>query len=174
MSPEAWNQLFAVFLGGLLTIAGSIVTTTWLERQRAQHEARKLALAFKGEVTAILEHISERGYGRRINEVIDQMETTQEPFFMAFRIRYQYDRIYDNNAEHVGTLPDPLPEMIPLFYTRLASMMEDMSNLGEGVYATLPLPVLLRVHRDMLRILESTVALGGEIIAAVDARYEQA
>jgi hypothetical protein len=53
-------QLIAVVVGGLIAIAGGILTTTVLEKQKQQRESRNLALAFRGEITSLLELIRER------------------------------------------------------------------------------------------------------------------
>lgn len=173
MDP-ALQQLLAVFLGGLLATGGSILTTLFVDRRRRSQESRSVALAFRGEIDALVEHIRERGYLNRFQEVIEQIEASGEPFYMPMRVRFRYDRVYEENVSKLGSLPGRLPELIPLFYTRLNSVLEDMTNLGEGQYASLELQVLLRVYRDARRILERTVELGEQIIETVDELYRTA
>lgn len=173
MTEQAVLQLVAVVVGGLLATAGGIVTTLIIENRRRTHEGVQLALAFKGEIQALVHHVEERNYLGRIAEVIDQIEQSGQPFFMPIRVRFHYDRVYENNVERLGLLKSPLPERIPLFYTRLYSMFEDFLNLAEGAYANLELPVLLRVYRDLLRIMEHTVADGARIVDLIDQRYPQ-
>jgi hypothetical protein len=165
-------QLLAVVLGGLIAIAGGIISTTFVERQKQRQESYNLALAFRGEITALVELLRERRYTERIAEVIHQIEQTQEPFYMPMRIRYRYDRVYEENVGRLGLLKPPLSEMIPLFYTRLTSVMEDMVSLGDGTYVDLDLPVLLRIYRDSQRILELTTAEGDRILATIAEQYD--
>lgn len=171
MNTDALWSLLAVIVGGMLSISGGFVSTVLLERQRLRRESRNLALAFKGEISALLNHIEVRGYTNRFQQVIEQMETSRQPFFMPFNIRHSYDRVYENNVNGIGQLKGPLPEMIPVFYTQLNSIMEDLENMGDKVYAELELEVLLRIYRDVLRLLERTQELGRRITVEIDAQY---
>lgn len=170
MNP-ALIQLTAVVVGGLLAIAGSIVTTTLLEKQKQRRDAYTLALAFRGEITALTDLIRERRYIERLAEVIQQMEETQAPFYMPFRVRFKYDRVYESNANRLGLLHLPLPEQIPLFYTCLASVMEDLVSLGDGTYSHLELPLLLRIYQDAHRLLQLTLTHGEEILVSIKHQY---
>ena len=172
MNVDAFWSLLAVVIGGVLTISGGFVSNVLLERQRLNRESRSLALAFKGEIAALLNHIEMRGYSARFQQVIEQIETTRQPFFMPFNIRHSYDRVYANNLENIGQLKGPLPEMIPVFYTLLSSIMEDLENMGDKIYAELDLETLLRIYRDVLRLLEYTHQLGSQIMSEIDTQYD--
>lgn len=171
MDPATLSNLIAVVIGGLLATTGGIVSALIIERQRRRVDSRNLALAFKGEISALMQNFEFRSYERRFEEVIEQIETTRQPFFMPFRIRYTYDRIYEENAERIGLLRGQLPERIPFFYTLLRSMMEDMSSLGDGTYDSLELDLLLRIYRDAQRGLAALAAHGQEIIQEIDRLY---
>ena len=171
MNVEALLPLLAVVIGGLLSIAGGMVSTLWIENRRRWTESYHLALAFKGEICALLEHVAERSYLGRFSEVIAQIESSGEPFYLAFHMRFAYDRVYENNVERIGLLKPPLPEKIPIFYTRLTAILEDMVNLGEGKYAHLDLQILLRIYRDLHRLLGLSIDLGNEIVAEIDRLY---
>jgi hypothetical protein len=168
---QALLQLSAVVIGGLLTIASGFFSTLLLERRRQKAESLNLALAFKGEITALLALIKDRRYQERLLEVIAQIEKTREPFLMPFRIRFEYDRVYESNVDKIGMLKGPLPELIPHFYTRLVSLMEDMVSLGDGTYSQVELTLLLRIYRDTHRILGTTIELGEQIVREVDHQY---
>lgn len=171
MTEQALLQLIAVIVGGLLTITGGFVSTLLLEQQKQRAQSRNLALAFKGEIGALVMHMKIRRYRERIREVIAQIETTQEPFYMPIHIRFKYDRVYENNVDKIGLLKGSLPEQIPSFYTQLLSLMEDMVNLGQRVYAPLDLETLLRVYQDMVYLIDTVTVLGEEILLEVDRRY---
>lgn len=163
--------LAPVIVGGLLAIVGGFLSTVMIENRRRRTEARNLALAFKGEIVALRSHIEERDYAARFQQVIEQMEATRQPFFMPFRIRFSYDSVYQSNVSKVGLLEGSLPELVPTFYTYLHSLMEDLNNIGEGVYADLDLDVLLRIHKDLQHVLVKTTALGEQIMQEVDRLY---
>lgn len=171
MDAAVLSNLIAVVIGGLLATAGGIVSALIIERQRRKVESRNLALSFKGEITAILENIRFRNYEERFSEVIQQIGTSGQPFFMAFRLRYTYDRIYEENADRIGLLRGELPEQIPFFYTLLHSVMEDMASLGDGTFANLELEVLLRIYRDAQRGLQTLAAQGEKIVQGIDRWY---
>ena len=171
MTLQSVVQLLGVVVGGLLAIAGGILTTTLLEKQRHRQESRNLALAFKGEITALIELIKERRYLQRFEEVIRQIEATGQPFFMPFRIRFKYDRVYESNVNRIGLLKPPLPETVPLFYTRLASILEDMVSLGDGTYSQMDIERVLHIYRDSSELLQLTVTLGQEILEVISSEY---
>jgi hypothetical protein len=158
-------------VGGLLATMGGILTQYVVEINRPRRESRNLALAVKGEITAVLKHINERNYQGRFLQIIEQIETTRQPFLMPMRIRFRYDRVYDENVERIGLLREPLPELIPLFYTRLISVMEDMLSMGDATYANIEIDLLLRIYRDDHKVLVETVKLGEQIMAEIDGRY---
>ena len=90
---------------------------------------------------------------------------------MPFRVRLQYDRVYDKNVERIGMLKGELPELVPVFYTRLNSIIEDMLSMGDETYARLELEVLLRIYHDLQRILGEVVEVGRQIIQVIDEQY---
>jgi hypothetical protein len=171
MTQQAMMQLLAVIVGGLIATAGGLYANLFIERERRKREAANLALAFRGEIRALLEHIKERRYAERFSEVIAEIERTRQPFFMPFRIRFRYDRVYDSNVGRIGTLKEPLPEPIPLFYTHMNAILEDLASMGDETYARLELDTLLRIHRDVLRVLGEVTWTGEEIIKHVDQLY---
>jgi hypothetical protein len=171
MEP-AFIQLIAVVLGGLIAMAGGVVTALVQEGQKRKGESHNLALAFRGEIAALLELIRDRHYVQRLGEVRRQIEETQEPFYMPIRVRFQYDRVYDSNVERIGILKPPLPELIPRFYTRITSVMEDLVSLGDGTYGNADLALLLRIYGDAQRMIEISLVQGEEILAEIGRLYD--
>lgn len=171
MNETAIMQLVAVVIGGLLATGGGILTTLLVENQKRKHESAQLAMAFKGEIKALLQQIEERAYLSRISAILTQMQETGQPFFMPLRLQFRYDRVYENNVGRIGLLKDPLPERIPIFYTRMNSILEDFLNLAEGTYTALDLPTIQRIYMDLHRLVEHSIADGSEIIQAIDALY---
>lgn len=170
---DAALQLTAVVIGGFIAIAGGFISSRLLETQRLRREERNLALAFKGEISAILELIRERNYIARFAQVIDQIESTGKPFFMPFRVRRKYDRVYEANVARLGLLKPPLPEAIPIFFTRFDSILEDLVSLGDGTYAALDLPIVLRVYNDTRAATERLILQGNEILRTIQSIYER-
>ena len=171
MTSAAIAQLVAVIIGGLLATMGGFVSTVLVAHHQRAVTSRSLALAFKGEISALLAHIEERRYARRFEEVIAQIESTGQPFLMPFRIRFAYDRVYQENVQQIGLLRGRLPALIPAFYIRLTGMVDDLSSMGDGTYSALGPDIVLRLYKDLHDILDKTVAQGGEIIAEIDAQY---
>ncbi|HET6846480.1 MAG TPA: hypothetical protein VFH29_06565 [Anaerolineales bacterium] len=172
MNP-AYLQPIAVIVGGLIAIAGGFLSSRMLERQRLRQEERNLALAFKGEISAILELIKERNYVGRFAQVVEQIETSGQAFFMPFRVRQKYERVYEANVARIGLLRRPLPEEIPVFYTRFASILEDLTSLGDGTYAHLELPIVVRIYRDTIAATERLILQGQTIMTTISAKYER-
>jgi hypothetical protein len=104
--------------------------------------------------------------------VIEQIESTRQPFYMPIHLRYRYDRVYDENVARIGVLKGRLPELVPLFYTRLTSILEDFVNIGDGSYASLEVDILLRVYMDMHHFIQVVVDSGKEILREIDRVYE--
>jgi hypothetical protein len=171
MTETAMMQLLAVVVGGLLATGGGIITSVYLERDKQRRESRNLAMAFKGEISALLQHIDERHYFKRFEQVIAEIEAENKPFLMPFRVRLKYDRVYDKNVERIGMLKGKLPELVPIFYTRLNSIIEDMLSMGDETYARLELEVLLRIYHDVHRIIGETVEVGRQIVQEIDEQY---
>ena len=130
MTGDATIQLAAV-VTGTHAIAGGILSNLVLDRQRLKQQERSLALSFRGEITAILEVVKERNYVNRFTQVAEQIERTHEPFFAPFRLALVRPGAQENVGQ-LGLLKSPLPEELPLFYTRLASVMEDIASMGDG------------------------------------------
>jgi hypothetical protein len=173
MTESAIMQLAAVVVGGLLATGGGILTTLFIENQKRRYESTHLAMAFKGEIGALVQQIEERNYLGRISEVIRQMQETGEPFYMPLRVHYRYDRVYENNVERIGLLKPPLAERIPRFYTRVTSALDDFTNLADRVYAGLEISVLVRVYQDLHRMLDLSLQEGREILREIDVSYRR-
>jgi len=171
MTQQAMMQLLAVIVGGLIATAGGLYANLFIERERRKRESRNLALAFKGEITALLEHIKERQYAQRFGEVIAEIEQTRQPFLMPFRVRFRYDRVYDSNVSRIGTLNEPLPELIPLFYIHVNAILEDLLSMGDETYAGLELDILVRIYKDVQRVLGEAIKVGEEILEHIDELY---
>jgi len=82
-----------------------------------------------------------------------------------------HDRVYDNTTKQIGVLGGTLPALIPRFYTRFPSELDDGAKRADGTYKGPPIWVLLRVHRDAQRILGETLVVGERVIGEIDARY---
>lgn len=112
-----------------------------------------------------------RNYGHRFNEVIQQMEASGQPFFMPFRIRFAYDRVYDKNVGNRGLLKGALPEKIPLFYTLLLSALEDLSSMGDDTFTELDLKTLIQIYIGAQKVLKKVANLGAEMTSEVGHIY---
>ena len=172
MTEQAIEQLLGVLLGGVLATAGGILTTLILDTRKNRQESFHLALAFRGEISALLELFEERNYVDRFSEVISKIEESGQPFYMPFKIRFKYDRVFEGNVSRIGILKTPLPELIPQFYTRFTSITEDLVSLGDGSYSQLELSHLLRIYRDNARLISQTLEEAKQLTATIDRLYK--
>ncbi len=164
-------QLVSVIVGGLIAITGGILSSVLIESRKNRERSKNLAHSFKGEITAILELIKERKYSDRFGQVIEDIRKTGSPFFMPFKIRYRYDRVYEANIGLIGILKPPLPEVIPLFYTRLTSVLEDMMSLGDGSYSKLDVDLIIRIYTEDQKAIMLITEQGEKIIKTISEIY---
>ena len=110
--------LLGVVIGGLLSIMGAYISSTLADRRRQTQESNSLAHAFRGEISALVRLTEDRNYQQQIQEVVEHIKTTRQPFFMSLHVRRKYFAVYNNNVNRIGLLWDPLPEKIACLYAQ--------------------------------------------------------
>jgi hypothetical protein len=151
--------LIGTLLGGLLALLGGFLSPLWHERRRRKSEARNLALAFAGEITALREIAERRGYVADIQRLIEYIRSTGQPAFIYVLVRKEYFNVYKENVSHIGLLEPPLPRLIATFYTQANSILEDLETLHDqsSNQELLPLEDLLRCYEQLLQLLEDSL-----------------
>jgi hypothetical protein len=163
--------LIGVAVGGLLVIVGGLASNTWLEYIRERKLRRTLALAFKGEVQALLKIIEERGYVEGLRKAKAQIEATGK--FQAYQVRAQnrHFSVFEANVGQIGILGSPLSELIFRFYSQAKSILEGMERFEEFDPVTVDPMVAIAAYDEVLGIFEDTVAVGNRIIKEVSGYY---
>jgi hypothetical protein len=58
------------------------------------------------------------------------------------------------------------------FRGEITAILQEMVNLGEGVYSQLELDILLRIYRDTRKAIQLTVTQGEGILATITEKHE--
>lgn len=97
-------------------------------RARKEERQRRIAGAFRGEVSALASIVELRGYLQTIEQAIEHVERTHEPLRVRFHARKEYFPVFENNASEIGILPRPIPELLARFYVQAKSILEDVED----------------------------------------------
>ena len=134
------TPLIQTLIGGGLSLLGGFLSPLLIDSFRNKREATNLALAFAGEMTAVLRVVETRRYTEDIKTCIAQMEKTHEPIYYSVTIRQDYLRVYKQNVRRIGLLKAPLPENIggigPLPDIQLARIAASISSSTKLRHAT--------------------------------------
>lgn len=165
------DPLSATIVGGAISLVTTVVTTFGLEQIRRTRETRGAAYALKGSVTAILSILEIRQYVGHISETIKQLESGQNVEVLTVRVKQNYLEAYSKYLDKIGGLADPLPEQISMFFTNVNSLIEDLQAAQEGQLKTARLEEKLRLCREFLTLLKTTINIGEEIVTSIKASY---
>lgn len=163
--------LVGVVVGGVLAVLGGFVSNILIERYTDAREAKRLALAFKGEIQALSHIVRKRNYVNAINDVIREMERREEPLFVNIQVRRDYFNVFKNNVGRIGSLKNPLPEKIARFYVQANSILEDLQSYRDGTYSNAALESVLSSSRDLVEMIEDTFSLADDIVKDIDTLY---
>ena len=163
--------LLGVMIGGVLGIAGSLLSQAWLESYRTRKAREMLALAFEREIGALLQIIETRAYVTALRHAREQTEKlgVVHPYF--FRARRGYFNVFEANVGRIGTLQSPLPLLVSRFYTQANAIIEDM-EVFEGVDpAGIDPKVAVTAYDQLLVIFQSMIATGHDVIVEISRLY---
>jgi hypothetical protein len=163
--------LINVAAGALIGGAISFFSSTSLENRRHKQESRRIALAFKGEVGAILSIIKRRRYLDGFEAAIRHMEEKREKYPILIYVRRDYFKVFDSNVGNLGLIACPLPQLIPQFYVYANSLLEDLQSHREGIYDDYEAPQLTDHVKELHSMLSDIVTIGDEIIKQTDLLY---
>ena len=165
-----WLILLPVVVGGLLTFLGGLIGNFLLQWNQRKAEIKSLTGAFVGEIRALLSIVERRRYLEGIEQLIQQVRTTNQPATYSFSARRNPFSVYDSNVSRIGILPSPLPELICRFYSQSRSVLEDiddMRNPQAGTWTAAESLSRLEELRDLLR---DSNNLANEIIRVAGGR----
>lgn len=123
--------VYAALVGGAVSFIGAAGITSWTQRSTQKREARQLAKAFKGELSAILSILTARNYQEGLRNSAERCKADQKVHVYSVNAREEYRTVYKENASKLGCLPGTLPEQIAIFYTQSASLLEDFRSSVE-------------------------------------------
>jgi hypothetical protein len=156
-----------VVVGGAL----NIVSLYFLDNKKQMAESRRVALAFRGEISALLALIQIRRYIDRFQLIIDAIEQTGQPHIVYIQVRRNYFPVFSSNVGNLGLLKNPLPELIAQFYTQLNSILEDLESYRDGSLNDLETSDLLASKKETLELFKNTLAIGEAIISKTNQFY---
>jgi hypothetical protein len=163
--------LIGVVVGGLLFIFGGFTNNTWLVYIRERKLRRTLALAFRGEVQALLEIFEKRGYIEGLRAAKAQIEATGKFQAYHFNTKKKYFSVFEANIGQIGVLRPPLSELVARFYAQAHLILDDMERFDELDPASVDPMVAIAAYDEVLSIFEDTVAVGKRIVQEVSRRY---
>lgn len=169
LTVKDYLPLIGVVVGGVFAIAGGFASNVWHEHSRERKQKYALALAFQGEVRALLEIIEKRKYIEGLRAAKAQTEATGKTQPYHFRARRKYFSVFDANVGQIGLLKPPLSELVARFYTQANSILEDMEMFEEVDPATVNPSVAIAAYEEVLSIFEDTVTVGKKIVNEVSA-----
>lgn len=161
------NIALGVIIGGAI----SYLNTARLETRKQETESRRLALAFQGEIQALIGIIDRRKYLVTIQWFIDQMEKTDKRYNFHLHIRRNYFLVYQNNVSNIGLLPCSLPGLIAQFYVQASAVLEDIESLRDGTLDEVNLPDFISNMKTLHSLLKDTVLIGEKIIEKTESLY---
>jgi hypothetical protein len=124
-NPVIWLLVGAMF-GGVINAA--------VRRYAVFKESKGIALAIRGEISAIIEIVLKRRYLQHLETIVDQLsDPTYQPTsddIFAPRISENYFPVFNSVSNKIGLLAD-LSETVAGFYTKAKSIIEDVHALEE-------------------------------------------
>jgi hypothetical protein len=140
------DTMLSTIIGGVLAILASITTTSFAEWSKTRNRRRSLALAFAGEMGAILDIIDRRHYLRELEQLVEKNSTT--PYVV--QVRQNYFLVYESNMGEIGLLPGGLSEEVARFYIYVKSLVENATPLEPDYRPLIGPAEHLAELRDML------------------------
>jgi hypothetical protein len=172
LTIKDYLPLVGVVVGGILAIAGGFVSNLWLESRRERRLHRTLALAFQGEIGALLEIVDKRGYIEGLRNARAKTEETGTTHAYHFRARKKYFSVFEANVRQIGLLQPPLPHRVARFYTQANAVLEDMERFEEVDPKEVDPQLAIAAYDELIALFEDAVAVGKQIVSVVSRRYQ--
>jgi hypothetical protein len=170
------NELISTALGGFLAVGGGLVSTWFHARVARDAESRQLAMALKGEISAIVEIATARDYAKALEAAIRYIEEKNEPFIIGVSVRREYDVVYRQNASRIGLLKGDLPTRVAVVYTKVSAILEDFVLLYEARHdparqQDFDVGYCLEIYRELHALIVSTLDQARDVICRIDRAY---
>jgi hypothetical protein len=163
----AVSHLNSYIIAAISGFIGACVATfgTWfLDWRRRVTERKQVAEAVMAELEAVLQIVQIRQYQNILANLIDSMTKTGKAANPRIPIRENFMPIYTAHIGKLGFLQHPVPSNLALLYTFALAIKEDFRTLWE-MPDTVDVQFLIQFEKNMLLLLNLTVALGEETLA---------
>jgi hypothetical protein len=171
MTLNNFLPLIGVVVGGVIAIIGGFASNLFVELRRNAAESKKLAYAFRGELCALASIVKKRAYIEHIKSMITEMEQTKKPLLIQIPIHREYFNVFNNNVSKIGSLKNPLPELIARFYVQANSSLEDLQSYREGKWDNESVESIINSKKELVLLMEDNFALVDEIVKQIDKIY---
>jgi len=161
--------LIGVVIGAVIGGLGSFFGSYCLENSKFKREKRNLALAFAGEIAAVRRIVEVRHYVQRIEDALQYVRQTRQPFTYRAPITREYFNVYEQNVSRIGILDDPLPRRIATFYTQANAILEDFHGMTTGAFEDVDR--LIAFYEQLLELFRDTFNIADEILEEVQRRH---
>lgn len=168
---KEYLPLVGVVIGGILVIVGGFVSNLWIEVRREKQLRKQLALAFEGEIGALLEIIEKRQYIEGLRHARDETKRSGKTQPFIFRAKRKYFSVFEANVGQIGLLLPPLSRLVSRFYTQANAILEDMQLFEEADFGSVDPEEAAVAYDQLLEIFEDTIATGNTIVTEVSSRY---
>jgi hypothetical protein len=163
--------LIGVVVGGVLALVGGFASNLFIETRRNADESKKLAFAFKGELLALSYIVKKRGYVVSLKLMIETMEKTNQPLIVHIKVSREYFNVFNANVNKIGSLKNPLPELIARFYVQANAVLEDLESLRNGDWSNSSVEALIGGKKELVSLMEETFSLADEIVVKIEEVY---
>lgn len=168
---ETIKALTPVVVGGLIGIAGGVVTPLVIEMYKQRKERINLTAAIVAEVSALVAVTSKREFIEMLSDEVESLRKSTDPnkvSWFYFSARRNPFSVYDANLDRIGIIKASLNSKIVRFYAQAASIMEDVADMRElkEKIDTNREASLYRLEQ-LLTMFNETAALGKEIVEEV-------
>lgn len=99
-----WVPLISALLGGLLAVAGGLVTQWYIHWTTIRQQRRSLANALAGEIAALCSIIERRDYLNAAKILHQHIQETSQAHFLKLSANQEYFLVYKHNLGSIGLL----------------------------------------------------------------------
>jgi hypothetical protein len=163
--------LVGALVGGAISLVTSLASTVGTDLFKQRREARNLAYGFQGGINAILVIVHERKYVNLLDQVVMMGRRGQPVSPLKISAKRSYVELYNKNVDKLGLLHVAVAQRIPVFYTCVNSLLEDVDTMFAGHLDHLTQPELLVFLEEFRELLLKTLRLGDELIGLISEKY---
>lgn len=154
-----------------IIVVSSGVFMWWLGRSSESHRSRtQLAAALAGEILALTDLLKTRKQAQVLLDAIDEKHWAQSLVVIPVESPENYFKIYDANADKIGSLPARLALDVVRYYSGMKASLAELKTLEKGSYRSWPeaeiMSLLMRVSTFLGAAQFPGPALVGRLVKA--------